>query len=277
MESQNGLAPLLAKLDRADETMRTFNRELRRASHAHPLRVEIVVDFQSGWSTALVQHAEPIPPRLAVLVGESLYHGRSVLEHLVWALVKANRKKPGKDHTFPIWTKPRRLRDSPSDAHSFKAQTKRRELAGVPAKAVAMIEEAQPYNREHPEWHFLATLNRMARDDRHHALHSAHVGLRERDGAGQPVDIEPVFTPIRGYRITEFESLMRDGKALVRGTRLARWRAMPLTRENKVRVKGEFPSFIAFGNRDSEYIFVQDFKRINEGVRKIVEPFAEFL
>jgi hypothetical protein len=41
---------------------------------------------------------------MSVFIGESLYHGRSALEHLVWGLVKVNHKKPGRHNSFPTWS-----------------------------------------------------------------------------------------------------------------------------------------------------------------------------
>jgi hypothetical protein len=275
--TQRPLTPFLAKLDRADETMRAFDKELARVSHAKPLKVKVDVDFQSGWSTAYILHSETIPPGLSVLIGESLYHGRSVLEHLVWALVKANHKKPGKHHTFPAWDQPPRLEGARDMADAFIKITKSKQLAGVPMAAIALIERLQPYNRPDPSESFLSVLNRMARDDRHHALHGSHVGGRPLDSRGLLIDIEPVFVPARGYRIVEFVSLMREGKALVRGTKLARWRTVPLTRQNHVSVKGDIPSFIAFGDRKTGHILAQDFKKINAAIRQYLGAFEEFL
>jgi hypothetical protein len=274
--TQHPLAPFVAKLDRADETMRAFDEELARVSHAKPLKVKVDVDFQSGWSTAYILHSAPIPPSLSVLIGESLYHGRSVLEHLVWALVKANHKKPGKDHTFPAWERRPRLDGARDTADAFIKRTKNKQLAGVPMAAMELIERLQPYNRPDPSESFLSVLNRMARDDRHHALHGSHVGGRTLDSSGLLVDIEPVFVPTRGYRIVEFESLMREGKALVRGTKLARFRVIPLTRQNKVGLKGNIPSFIAFGDRKTGHILAQDFKKINAAIRQYLAAFEEF-
>jgi hypothetical protein len=272
------LAPLIAKLDRADETMRAFDDELGRLSHAKPLKVEVDVDFQSGWSTAYLLHAEPNPPSLSVLIGESLYHARSTLEHLVWALDKANHKKPGEHNSFPIETTRGAIpflefqRRKPGEGRS---RDKGGKLLGVNLQAATLIERLQPYHRPNPSEHFLAVLNRMARNDRHRALHAAHVGGRWLND--EPIDIVPIFVPARGYRITEFQNTLRYGKALVRGTQLARWRALPLTRQNYVSVKGDIPSFIAFGDRKVGHIFAQDFKKINAVLRECIRPFEQFL
>ncbi len=42
-------------------------------------------------------------PRLALIVGDAIDNARSALNHLVCALVAANRGKPSRQHEFPIW------------------------------------------------------------------------------------------------------------------------------------------------------------------------------
>jgi len=69
---------------------------------------------------------------------------------------------------------------------------------------------------------------------------------------------------------------MRDGKGLVRGTKLARFKVLPLTRNPKVSMKGDIPVFIAFGDPDTAVV-LSAFKQINRRLRDIIEPFAEFL
>lgn len=102
---KDALAPLSDKLDRADESLRSLDDEMRRISDGEPSTVRTELDFRTGWHTVEIAYVQAIPPRPSVLVGESLYHGRSALEHLVWALVKANHKQPGNAHTFPLATR----------------------------------------------------------------------------------------------------------------------------------------------------------------------------
>jgi hypothetical protein len=266
----SALEGINAKLDRADESLRTLDDELARISNGKPLRIGIDVDFQSGWNTAYIEHAKPLPPRMSVFIGESLYHGRSALEHLVWALVKANRKKAGKHNSFPVWTE--------GDAGKFlkvtnrppKGKTLPGPLYGVSKQARTLIESLQPYNGRDPSLHTLAILNRMAIDDRHHALHVVYQAVWD-DGSR----IEALFQPHRGYRITDFQNLTRDRTLLVDGAKIARFRVFPLTRNPKVSVNGDMPLHIAFGQPDAFLLGV--FKGINNALRGVTEQFAEFL
>jgi hypothetical protein len=258
--------------------MQGFDRKLRRFADANPLIVGVEVDFQSGWSTAQVIHAEPIPPSLSVLIGESIYHGRSMLEHLVWALVKANHKKPGEHNSFPI--------ESISRGHATFATYHCRvpgggrdrggKLRGVSKGAVALIEGLQPYHAMNSRGHPLAVLDEMATYDRHRALHAAYSGGRGPDYKGM-VDLEPIFIARGRYRIIEFRSLLRHGQRVIAGTKLARFRALPLMRKNKVGVEGELPKFIAFGSREIGFVYAQNFKTINTELRKLLGLFEQFL
>jgi hypothetical protein len=268
------LAEMTAKLNRADESLRTFDAELAEFSRTRqPVKVAMNLDFQTGWHTAYVRDHEPLPPRFAVLIGESLYQGRSFLEHLVWALVKANRNTPGRHHTFPIWDHPPRVSGRHSTADTFTQITSQKQLAGVPEEAIRRIEGLQPYNFPNPPAFCLSILNRMARDDRHHAIHASFVGGR---GVSE---MEKRFRTTPGVHITAFESLMRDGQDVVPGTMLARFRVSRYGRRARVRMEGGVPIFIAFGDRSkAELVLLEDFKRINIYLREVViGGFAQFL
>lgn len=267
--SQDPLDGIRAKLNRADRSLRTLDDKLSRLADSKPLRVGIDVDFQSGWNTAYIEHVEPLPVAFSVLVGESLYHGRSVLEHLVWALVKANHKKPGRDHTFPIWDRSPEPRGDRDAAAVFIDITKRKHLAGVPIAAIALIESLQPYTRGNEPGYVLSILDGMARDDRHHTLHASFV-------AGRDAPLDHLFKTYGRYRITEFRNLMHDGRRLVHGTKVARFRVHPLTRNPKVYVEGDFPVFIAFGDSKAQ-LLIGTFKKINTDLRKLLRLFEKFL
>lgn len=274
--SGDALEPLLAKLDRADETMRAFDRKLRRFSDTKPLIVGVKVDFQSGWSTAKVGYAEAIPLSLSVLIGESVFHARAALEHLVWALVKANHKAPGEHNSFPVATTRGKR---PFMEHHWRPASGRDlggKLRGVNKRAGALIESLQPYHAANPANHLLTVLDVMAANDRHRALHASYSAGRGPGYKGM-VDLAPLFVPSRRYRIVEFRGRLRHGQRVVTGTELARFRVEPLTRKNKVRVEGDLPKFIAFGNRQIGFVYAQQFKTINGEIRKLLRLFEEFL
>jgi hypothetical protein len=143
-------------------------------------------------------------------------------------------------------------------------------LRGVSKPARTLIERLQPYNTPHGDTHYLTILNRMARDDRHHAIHGAFVG-------GHAIEIEHLFRPLPGYEITEFRSLMRNGKGMVRSTKIARFKVTPLTRNPKVEVQGDVPVLIAFGDRNHGVVLIGDFKSVNKSVRDLIGLFQKHL
>jgi hypothetical protein len=265
------LAEIRAKLDRADQSLRTLKGKLKRIEQAKTLTIRVKLDFESGWHTCYVKDAKPLPPDLSVLIGESLYHGRSALEHLVWALVKANHKKPGEEHTFPLWGTPPALAGARDAADAFIRKTKEKHLKGVPKAAITLIEGLQPYNRDDPTTYSLAILNDMARDDRHRALHASFVGGRE------VADMERRFQVPRGVQIVAFETLLRGGQRVKPGTKIARLRVNRHRRRPNVRMESGLPVFIAFGDPKTRMVPPEVFQKINRRLRDIIEPFAEFL
>lgn len=270
MEPSHPLAPFKARLDRADESLRTFNREYGEFAKGNPLQADVKVDFQSGWNTAYIARAEPIPPRFSVLIGECLFHGRSALEHLIWAMVKANHKKPGKHNSFPV--------QSTGTTKAFMIDTNRPKkgrhnagpLRGVPKQARTLIETLQPYHAPDAATDWLTVLNEMARDDRHRAPHGSWAG-------GRGEDVRHLLVPKRGVEISDYSNLLEHGRRLVPGTKLARFRTRPLTRNPNVYVEGDIPAYIAFGHRRTRLIRLEDFKTINDTLYKVIGIFEEFL
>jgi hypothetical protein len=265
------LEAMYAKLDRADESLRTLDQDLAQFSMSEPIGVGFNLNFQTGWHTAYVAYHKNMPPRFAVLVGESLYHARSVLEHLVWAMVQANHHTPARAHTFPLWDMPQQLRGATGTREVFIELTTRKQLAGVPTEAIGMIEDIQPYHLPNPTKSGLSILNRMARTDRHHAIHGSFVG-----GRGVS-DMERRFTTPPGVHMTVFERLLSDGEPIVPGTHLARFRVDRYGRRSEVRMRTGVPVFIAFGDPESGQVYMGEFLAINTYVRQLIGHFEKFL
>jgi len=228
------------------------------------------VNFKTEWHTAYVEDGKLPPPRMSVLAGESLYQARSVLEHLIWALVKANHKKPGTVHTFPILPKPIGTKGL-TDAQAFAAHVnKTGKLVGVQRAAITLIEKLQRYNTPHPGDYTLTVLTKMARDDRHRTLPGLFVG------GADPSILQSLFLPHRGSEIVAFKTLLRQNQRIVIGqTRLARLKIQPLSRQPKVKVKGEIPTLIAFGDRTGYYA-LPELAGISADVRNILRLFEKF-
>jgi hypothetical protein len=261
---------LRLKLKRADERLNALDRQLVRHGKRHPVSIGTKLDFQSGWHTSHVRRAETPPARFALPVGESLYHGRSVLDHLVWALVKANHRKPGKHNEFPILDKPPSPRRGESDQDAFIRVMRMADhkLAGVRRDAIALIEGRQPYNRQNKPTYFLTVLNRMARDDRHHALHPSLVAM------GDPESLSARLAVPEGVAITDWEPLFEAGSSLEEGTRLARFRLSRYGRQPKVGMEADLPVYIAFGDPP---VSLDGLYEINKHLADFLSLFEELL
>ena len=157
------------------------------------------------------------PADFALSIGECLYHQRSVLDHLVWALVKGNHQTPGKHNEFPImltaYSHPKRESDSDAFCRIMqKTEPRPEKLVGVHPDAVALIERAQPYNRMSKPRYYVALVHKLAQQDRHHALPTSQVIM------GEPEALKIKLILPRGVRIIDEETLFKAGDSLKVGT-----------------------------------------------------------
>ena len=257
------------KLRRANERLDALKRQLHRHGQRHPIVIGTKLHFKSGWHTSYVREVELFPQRFAIPVGESLYHGRSVLEHLVWALAEAGNETPGENHTFPLLKAPPTPKKRESTRDAFIRSEGGGRLAGVDPAAIAVIEGLQPYKRGNDPYYVLTILNEMARDDRHHALHVTQVYM------GDPRHLVEGSLRLRpGTSIIDWKPLFRTGDRLEAGTKLARFRLTRYRRYPQVGVETKLPVDIAFGDRGLQ---LPDFRRINTELAELLSMFEEFL
>jgi hypothetical protein len=258
------------KLQRADERLDALHRQLNRWGKRHPILIVNKLDFQSGWYTSYIRKAEPLPARFAIPVGESLYHGRSVLDHLVWALVEAKGKTPRKHHEFPILREVSGRRKREWKKTAFIRTSGDGKLAGIDRDAIALIERLQPYNRRKNVANYVLTvLHEMAREDRHHALHIARIMLADPRNL-----VESSIRVPKGVTVTAFEPLFKAGDSLKADTKLARFRVSRYRREAEMGMETDLPVDVAIGKRR---LRLDEFKTINVNLRKLLDPFEEFL
>ena len=102
------LSSSYAKIDRAEELLRTFKTEIPLAigkRHPHSIRGEI--DPQTGWCSVRLRRNNPQEPRLATIMGDYIHNLRSALNYIVTALVDATPGLTlGTMHQFPIYDDP---------------------------------------------------------------------------------------------------------------------------------------------------------------------------
>lgn len=168
--NEAGFEGCWARLDRAVEHRDQFGDEWAAFLEQHPYEVSVRVD-DDGLGTVSITRHEPIPPRLPLLVGEFLYELRAALDNCLYevAVLHSGQNPPPGESVlqFPIYNDPAgwtrnlyRLRHL-SDEHR------------------EMLERIQPYNAQRQDLNGLSLLNRLARSDRHRALHLIGAFLTE--------------------------------------------------------------------------------------------------
>jgi hypothetical protein len=97
-------------------------------------------------------------PEVSAIAGDFLANVKSILDYIVWELVKTTPgNSPTASNQFPITY----------TASEFADQIARKRLRGVPIEAATLIERLQPYNAGNS---FLGTLNRLHNIDKHRTL-----------------------------------------------------------------------------------------------------------
>ena len=106
-----------------------------------------------------------VPIEYSVRLGEVIYNLRSALDQLVWQLVHANYKAPGRHNEFPIL----------DDKSRFNEAVKSK-LKGVSQESSDKIKEMQPFC-ENDEWSALKTLHSLCNIDKHRSVIFPHYML----------------------------------------------------------------------------------------------------
>ena len=158
--STDPLVGCWAKIERADETIKQLDSEIRLFLDAHSHTRIRDVNEQSSEQVVEATGKNP-PPRVSVLIGEVVHHLRSSLDHLVLQLVLREGNTPDDRTGFPVC----------DDAEKFEDRPTQRKIKGVARSAAAIIECAQPYHRgpeyiDHPLW----LIHRLDITDKHKLL-----------------------------------------------------------------------------------------------------------
>jgi hypothetical protein len=163
-------AGCMARLDRAREHRDDLVAEWGRYVDSRPASMSYEVDDDGRGRVVITRH-EPPPHRLSLLLGEYLYELRAALDNCVYEVAvhySGQDPPPGEAVLqFPIYESPEawgknlyRLKHL-SDEHR------------------AMFERVQPYQAERRDLNPMRLLNRLARNDRHRALHVVGSAIAE--------------------------------------------------------------------------------------------------
>lgn len=178
-----------------------YDRLIRAEEHLDVLNEMIrgyLEDASGSWDgefdpkkQRLVFRRQPMLPheRMATIVGEVVHSLRSALDHTAWQLVLDNGGSPDENTRFPI------LKVAPSaDRHGRHPPP--HIAGGVSDKALAIIEETQPYRRfpDFVETDALYVLHRLSIIDKHRHIAIKGEALNAVGiGSGEPMDIAFTF------------------------------------------------------------------------------------
>ena len=148
-----------AKVQRAQDEIEQLAKDIsvscetQRALFSEELRPDV------GDKIWIFRGETPIVPiEYSVRLGEIVYNLRSALDQLVWQLVHANYKTPGRHNEFPIL----------DDESRFNEAVKSK-LKGVSQESSDKIKEMQPF-RENDKWDALKTLHSLCNIDKHRSV-----------------------------------------------------------------------------------------------------------
>ena len=158
-----------AKLDRANEHVALFEREIRSLVNPYSYNVVVETDELTGNLNWRFKGPQPVVPlRLSTIVGDAIFNFRSALDQIVWQLVLANNNQPSWKNNFPIFI-----------AHEFDVK-KKDSLKGVSEAAIEIIKGCEPKPGNNWELLFLPNLNNI---DKHRYLHLCVLYIQSTTGA----------------------------------------------------------------------------------------------
>jgi hypothetical protein len=153
---------LILKLRRARRQLRQLRRIVNRFVATNPGRWRREVDDKGTYYLYSFEAPSRPPEVIQFLADEAIHHMRSLLDHLVTAILEASGKA-AEDCQFPIW------KDEPKTPKAIKAFNAT--IEGVPDWTREIIVAVQPYKcgdaaNTHPLW----ILNRLDNRFKHTSL-----------------------------------------------------------------------------------------------------------
>lgn len=148
-----------AKIQRAQDEIERLSKDVAASCEAQRLLFSEELRPDVGDKIWIFRGETPVVPiEYSVRLGEIVYNLRSALDQLVWQLVHANYKKPGRHNEFPIL----------DDEARFNEAVKNK-LKGVSQESASKIKEMQPFS-ENDEWSALKTLHSLCNTDKHRSV-----------------------------------------------------------------------------------------------------------
>jgi hypothetical protein len=244
------LADPRARLARAEEHRKALDAELRAFREQHPYSIADEPQTD-GWHILRIKLAEP-PPRLGCIFGDWLQNLRSALDNLAHQLVLLGGGTP-RGTGFPIFT----------NSDDFPKRGVAR-IRGALPQHITLIEQLQPYHGlQNPSRAALELVHRLAKLDRHAALHPTLVALAK----GNPpfsIEREPIDAEF-AVEIHPASGPLKDG------AEIARLRFTAETPQLDVQVQGKFATEVAFGD---DGLRLKALSTIGREIGRVIERFA---
>ncbi len=157
------------KIERAVEHFDNLDREIRAYRARDSYGAVVDYDPPTYRVTVRVRVSENPPPRLGILVGDTVHNLRSALDHLAWQLVSAGGGTPGAGTEFPVFW----------DGKKYKTSGVGKVQGASPA-AMNLLAGLQPYRAASVQTHALYMLHHLDIVDKHRLLNLG-VGLLQAD------------------------------------------------------------------------------------------------
>jgi hypothetical protein len=150
------------KLWRARQHYDELVRELQAYFASNPGQMVLAPESTPGNAVYVFEPKERIPARFGLIAGDYLQNVRSTLDYLVWQLVIANGKTPGRSNQFPVCT-------GAPKTMSWDDCIKRGRLLGIDSAAIDLIRSFQPCfdTQSGPTPHPLAVLEEVVNENKH--------------------------------------------------------------------------------------------------------------
>jgi hypothetical protein len=206
------IAPSLARLDRADESIVNLATELPAFIESDPYDAVVERDDSNPLVyTITITDVRTIPLWLRVLAGEIAHHLRSAFDLLVYQLLLAQRVTDEK--RLSLCAFPVRLAfdaKAPKEVQKYE-DFMRRKIGGVSPESEERLRSFQPHLSETPAQHFLAQIDSLDNTDKHRLLLALVSGVDVSrsmyvDGISPPVPMPPdSYLPLHAGQVVKVE------------------------------------------------------------------------
>ena len=257
------------KIKRAVKHTNELNQEVDAFWDTKPCRAVGEFDPETGWLRIKMTVSEYPRPRWGVIVGDIAHNLRSALDHLVWQLVLAAGKRPGRHNFYPVFTD----RDEFFCAVEMPARQGKGPLGGVPLDSHAwkVIEKYQPYNAgDKAQFGPLRVLTLLSNTDKHRFIHPAFAALEE-----GTVWFDVGTRDVTGAHETVLR--LHAGRSFKDGTPVLDLRYRVTGPNPDVQMEGDFPAYVAFGDpsRAIKATTFPGFCELIELLVKLIQPQVE--